>query len=103
MRHKVHLYILETATTEKIGCLLHHLLDSRMGRIDGISTVQFLRLAIGVEVDILEFIVRSVFDRPFGMFSPIGERRPVYTWNLAVGSTMIHEVFQLFFRETVPA
>ena len=54
--HEVHLHILESCTVEQTGSLLHHSFHCRMRWIDCIGAVQFLRLSVGIEIDIFVFI-----------------------------------------------
>ena len=100
--HEVHLHILESCTVEQTGSLLHHSFHCRMRWIDCISAVQFLRLSVGIEIDIFVFIFRCGIYRPFRIACPVGERSPVDTTDLSVRLTLFYKWFQLFLIHTVP-
>ena len=91
MGHKIHFHILESCSVKQARRLFHHCLYSRMSRVNGISTVQFLWFSVSIKVDIPVFIFRSSIHRPFGVTRPVGKRSPVNTSNLAVRFTFCNE------------
>ena len=102
MGHEIHLHIFKANPMEQFGCFLHHGLYCRMGGIQSIGSVQFLRLSVGIEVHILVFASRYFLYLALRVLSPICKRCPIHTGHLAVGLATVYKILQLLFRKDIP-
>ena len=103
MSHEVHLDVLIATAAKQVVRLFHHGLHSRMRRINGIGTIQVLRLAIGIQIKILILILFYTRYFAFRVLTPVRKGCPIDAWHLMVLDAAVGKILKLLFREVVPA